>query len=115
MTYVSETLPIVYTPVVGMACQKFGHIFRSAVGMYFQPTDKGYMRSMLDNWSNDFDIIVVTDGSRILGLGDLGCSGMGIPIGKLCLYVVGAGFRPYRTLPVQLDFGTNNVELREDS
>jgi malate dehydrogenase (oxaloacetate-decarboxylating)(NADP+) len=108
-------MPFIYTPTVGEACIKFSREFRVAQGMYFCAEDKGHMADMVENWPNpQVDIIVVTDGSRILGLGDLGANGMGIPIGKLSLYVAGAGFHPQRTLPVQLDFGTNNRELLSD-
>ena len=83
--------------------------------MYFTPGDRGKFREMLDNWiEDDVNIIVVTDGSRILGLGDLGANGMGIPIGKLSLYVAGAGFNPRGTLPVTFDFGTNNEKFLND-
>ena len=116
LDYIRELTPIVYTPVVGKACQQFGHIYRRARGMYFAACDLSYFRDMVRNWPEDeVDIVVVTDGSRILGLGDLGTNGMGIPIGKLSLYVVGAGIHPRKTLPVMLDVGTNNAALREDS
>lgn len=111
----AELLPIVYTPTVGQACLDFAHIWRVSDGMYFSSKDMGNIRKMLDNWENEVDIIVVTDGSRILGLGDLGANGMGIPIGKLSLYVVAAGFHPSRTLPVLLDAGTNNEEYLKDA
>lgn len=115
LEYIRELTPIVYTPVVGKACQQFGHIYRRARGMYFAACDLPLFRDMVRNWPEDeIDIVVVTDGSRILGLGDLGTNGMGIPIGKLSLYVVGAGIYPYKTLPVVLDVGTNNAELRDD-
>jgi len=107
--------PIIYTPVVGQACSHFGHIYRRARGMYFSIADVDMFDQMVHNWPEDeVDIVVVTDGSRILGLGDLGSNGMGIPIGKLSLYVVGAGIYPYRTLPALLDLGTDNAALRED-
>ena len=110
-----ELTPIVYTPVVGQACQQFGHIYRRARGMYFSTRNRGRFREMAQNWEKDeIDIIVVTDGSRILGLGDLGTNGMGIPIGKLALYVACAGIYPSKTLPVMLDTGTNNETLRKD-
>ena len=107
--------PIVYTPVVGDACQQFGHIYRKNRGMYLSLNDKGQIRRMFDNWKQDeIDIIVISDGSRILGLGDLGANGMGIPIGKLALYVAGGGIFPCKTLPILLDAGTNNQDLLDD-
>ncbi|MFQ6610910.1 MAG: NAD-dependent malic enzyme [Fidelibacterota bacterium] len=110
-----ELTPIVYTPVVGQACQHYGHIYRRARGMYFSSGNRGKFKKMVNNWKrDDIDIIVVTDGSRILGLGDLGANGMGIPIGKLALYVTCAGMYPSRTLPVMLDAGTNNESLLND-
>lgn len=109
-----EMLPIVYTPTVGDACLNFGQIWRVAEGMYFSAKDKGHFREMMNNWEQEVDIIVVTDGSRILGLGDLGANGMGIPIGKLSLYVAAAGFEPSRTLPILLDTGTNNESYLKD-
>ena len=140
-----ETLaPIVYTPTVGLACQKFGSVFRRARGMYFSSQDKGLLATMCFNWPHDdVEVIVVTDGSRILGLGasaearrgahstaparrraltppspsapgDLGSNGMGIPIGKLALYVAAGGIDPRKVLPVMLDLGTDNKELQQD-
>jgi len=110
-----EMTPIVYTPVVGDACQQFGHIYRKNRGMYLSLNDKGQIRRMFDNWKQDeIDIIVISDGSRILGLGDLGANGMGIPIGKLALYVAGGGIFPCKTLPILLDAGTNNQDLLDD-
>jgi malate dehydrogenase (oxaloacetate-decarboxylating)(NADP+) len=115
LTHIRELTPIIYTPVVGKACSHFGHIYRRARGMYFSAAEVPYFEDMVCNWPEDeIDIVVVTDGSRILGLGDLGANGMGIPIGKLSLYVLGAGIYPYRTLPVLLDVGTGNEALRDD-
>jgi len=110
-----EMTPVMYTPTVGYACQKFGHIYRKNRGIYISLRHKGRIAQVLANWPNeDVDIIVISDGSRILGLGDLGANGMGIPIGKLVLYVVGAGLHPNRTLPILLDVGTDNEELLND-
>jgi malate dehydrogenase (oxaloacetate-decarboxylating)(NADP+) len=110
-----EMTPIMYTPTVGYACQKFGHIYRKNRGMYISLRHQGRIAQVLGNWpSDEVDIIVISDGSRILGLGDLGANGMGIPIGKLVLYVVGAGLHPNRTLPILLDVGTDNEELLND-
>jgi malate dehydrogenase (oxaloacetate-decarboxylating)(NADP+) len=113
--HLEELLPIVYTPTVGLACQEFGSIWRVHSGMYLSYGDRGSFREILDNWREpEVDIIVVTDGSRILGLGDLGTNGMGIPIGKLALYVAAAGFHPRRCLPITIDAGTNNRALLSD-
>jgi malate dehydrogenase (oxaloacetate-decarboxylating)(NADP+) len=115
MENLTEMTPIMYTPTVGYACQQFGHIYRKNRGMYINLNHKGRIAEVLDNWPNpEVDIIVVSDGSRILGLGDLGANGMGIPIGKLILYVAGAGLHPTRTLPILLDVGTDNEELLND-
>lgn len=111
-----ELAPIIYTPIVGQACQQFDRIYSAPLGMYFRARqDKGKMYDMLSNWpSKNVQIIVVTDGGRILGLGDLGTNGIGISIGKIQLYVGGAGFHPEHSLPAVIDVGTNNKTLCDD-
>jgi malate dehydrogenase (oxaloacetate-decarboxylating)(NADP+) len=112
-----ELIPIIYTPTVGEACVKFSHIYNMSNrdGLYISINDKGRVSTILENWIYENpDITVITDGSRILGLGDLGINGMGIPIGKLSLYVGAAGINPIRTLPITLDLGTNNPSHLED-
>ncbi len=112
---IDEMMPVVYTPVVGEACQKFSHIYRRGRGLYVGYDQRNDIERVLRNYhTTDPSVMVVTDGERILGLGDQGAGGMGIPIGKLCLYTLCAGISPYSTLPVTLDVGTDNEERLKD-
>ncbi|MGA2261893.1 MAG: oxaloacetate-decarboxylating malate dehydrogenase, partial [Acidobacteriota bacterium] len=116
LEHIDEMMPIVYTPVVGEACQKYSHIYRNARGLYINYNQRDYIEKILINAGiGNPSVIVVTDGERILGLGDQGAGGMGIPIGKLCLYTLCAGVSPYNTLPITLDVGTDNEERLNDN
>ena len=113
--YTEQIMPLVYTPTVGLACQKFGQIYRRALGVFISYPNRDYIDEILDHIHfDDTEVIVVSDGERILGLGDQGAGGMGIPIGKLSLYTGCAGIAPNKTLPIILDVGTDNQELLDD-
>jgi malic enzyme len=114
LSHIDEMMPVVYTPVVGEACQKFSHIYRRARGLYIAYENRDRIETILRNHGRPPAVIVATDGERILGLGDQGAGGMGIPIGKLNLYTACAGIPPHLTLPVMLDVGTDNNERLAD-
>ncbi|MBJ3816146.1 NAD-dependent malic enzyme [Shimwellia pseudoproteus] len=114
-SHIKETLPIIYTPIVGEACEHFSDIYRRSRGLFISWPNRHRIEEMLQRFSrNDIHVIVVTDGERILGLGDQGIGGMGIPIGKLSLYTACGGIDPAGTLPIMLDVGTNNAQRLDD-
>ena len=114
MDFFKEMSKIIYTPTVGWACARYSGLYKKPRGMFFSLKDKGEFASMVFNWDSDKVDVVVTDGSRVLGLGDLGIGGLGISIGKLDLYIAAGGFHPRRVLPVVIDIGTDNPGLRND-
>jgi malate dehydrogenase (oxaloacetate-decarboxylating)(NADP+) len=113
--HIKDIAPLIYTPTVGQACQEWHLNYVQPEGLYISYADRGSIAKVLNNWpEKEVEISVITDGSRILGLGDLGINGMGIPIGKLALYISCAGISPQKALPLTLDLGTGNKSLKED-